>query len=186
MKNLILTSVISIALIGCKKKTSEAEIKVENNDSVVAIKTQPEVEKLPLKEKSIAEITDFLQKKNDTLYVTNFFATWCGPCVNEIPHFKNKIEELKGSPVKITFVSLDNKDIWNTEVPTFVDEHGIRNNTVLLDGNLIDQNFFKNNFKQWTGDAIPFTFMRKGDKTEEVLGMITAEDLDSKISSFKN
>jgi hypothetical protein len=36
-----------------------------------------------------------------------------------------------------------------------------------VDGSLW-MNFFKNNFKQWTGNAIPFTFMRKGDKTDEI------------------
>ena len=66
----------------------------------------------------------------------------------------------------------------------FVDNHNIRNNTILLDGSQLDETFFKNNFKEWTGDAIPFTYMRKGNKTDEYLGMMTAELLDEKINTL--
>lgn len=180
MKKLILLPLLSIALLSCKKTTSMQENTSENKDSISVVK--PEMVKL--KEKSVAEMSNFLQTKNDTLYITNFFATWCGPCVNEIPHFKEKIAELKNQPVKITFVSLDNKDVWETELPQFVDEHGIRNNTIIVDGQLLDEKFFSSNFKEWTGSAIPFTFMRKGDKTVEVLGMVTPEELNTHIASF--
>src|SRR5690606_1652060 len=30
----------------------------------------------------------FLKKDNDTTYVVNFWATWCVPCVEELPHFE--------------------------------------------------------------------------------------------------
>ncbi|MFC3157540.1 AhpC/TSA family protein [Chryseobacterium arachidis] len=180
MKNIILSAILLFAVIGCQKKDSEKT--AETADSLSHTEMLPAMKKLPLVSPSAA--TAFLGKKNDTLYVTNFFATWCGPCVKEIPHFKNKIEELKGKPVKITFVSLDQKDIWTTEVPRFTQEHGIQDYTVLLDGQLLDHNFFASNFKEWDGGAIPFTFMRKGDKTDETLGMISEEQLNEKINSF--
>lgn len=181
MKKIILSSLVIITLSGCKKETQKTE---EHKDSIAASAAEPAHSTVALKELTTQKASEFLKTKNDTLYVTNFFATWCGPCVKEIPHFKEKITELKGKPVKITFVSVDTKDIWNTEVPRFVDEHGIRENTVLLDEKLLDANFFKNNFKNWDGGAIPFTYMRKGDKTDEYLGMMTPELLNSKINSF--
>ena len=45
--------------------------------------------------------------------------------------------------------------------------------------------FFTNNFKQWTGNAIPFTFMRRGDKTDETLGMISEEQLKAEGVPYK-
>lgn len=183
MKKIILTTFLATALISCKKEAEKTDENISATDST-DIQNIPEAANVSLKSLSIQQATDFLQKKNDTLYVTNFFATWCGPCVKEIPHFKKKIEELKDQPVKITFVSLDQKEIWNTEVPRFTVQHGIQNHTVLLDGQLLDGNFFKNNFKEWTGNAIPFTFMRRGDKTDETLGMISEEQLNEKISSL--
>ncbi|WBV60843.1 TlpA disulfide reductase family protein [Chryseobacterium camelliae] len=182
MKKIILSTLVLFALASCKKESQKNDEAVAATDSIST--SEPSSAAAPLKMLTLDKVSELLNKKNDTLYVTNFFATWCGPCVREIPHFKNKIEELKGKPVKITFVSLDQKEVWNTEVPRFVAEHGIQNHTVLVDGQLMDEYFFKNNFKQWTGNAIPFTFMRKGDETDETLGMITEEQLNEKINSF--
>jgi thiol-disulfide isomerase/thioredoxin len=184
MKKILLSTLLAVTLFSCKKEAEKAEENTATNDSISNIAPEPLSVKASLKALNPQQTTDFLQTKNDTLYVTNFFATWCGPCVREIPHFKDKITELKGQPVKITFISLDTKEVWNTEVPTFVDKQGIRNNTILLDGGQLDETFFKNNFKEWKGDAIPFTYMRKGDKTDEYLGMMTSELLNSKIDSF--
>lgn len=182
MKKIILSTLVVFALASCKKESQKNDETAAAKDSISS--PEPTAAAAPLKMLTLDKVSEYLNKKNDTLYVTNFFATWCGPCIKEIPHFKNKIEELKGKPVKITFISLDQKEAWNTEVPRFVAEQGIQNHTFIVDGQLMDGNFFKNNFKQWTGNAIPFTFMRKGDKTDETLGMISEEQLNEKINSF--
>ncbi|WP_415327176.1 TlpA family protein disulfide reductase [Chryseobacterium sp. MMS23-Vi53] len=182
MKKIILSTLVLFALSSCKKESQKNDDNVVTTDSTAT--SEPVVAPVALKVVTPKQTSEFLGKKNDTLYVTNFFATWCGPCVKEIPHFKNKIQELNGKPVKITFVSLDQKDVWNSDVPRFTTEHGIQDHTVLLDGQLLDGNFFKSNFKQWDGGAIPFTFMRKGDKTDETLGMISEEQLNEKINSL--
>jgi len=184
MRKIILSTIVLVALSSCKKESHKTDDNAATTDTVAVSENAEPASAVSLKELTTQQASDFLKTKNDTLYVTNFFATWCGPCVREIPHFKEKITELKGKPVKITFVSVDNKDVWNTEVPRFVDEQGIRENTLLLDGKVLDANFFKSNFTKWDGGAIPFTFMRKGDKTDEYLGMITPELLNSKIESF--
>lgn len=182
MKKIILSTLILSALASCKKESQKNAETAIATDSISS--PEPTFAVAPVKMLTLDKVSEYLNKKNDTLYVTNFFATWCGPCVKEIPHFKNKIEELKGKPLKITFVSLDQKEAWNTELPRFVAEHGIQDHTVLVDGQLMDENFFKSNFKQWTGNAIPFTFMRRGDNTDETLGMISAEQLNEKINSL--
>lgn len=183
MKKIILSTLFLIVVFSCKKE------KVENtNESTVDSLATSVSESVPvapsLKELNPQQTSELLKGKNDTLYVTNFFATWCGPCVREIPHFKEKMEELKGKPVKFTFISLDSKEDWNTKVVQFVNEQGIGNNTILLDGQMLDGNFFKTNFKTWDGGSIPFTYMKKGSKTDEFLGMMTKEELNSKISSL--
>lgn len=182
MKKIILSTLFLISVFSCKKESAKTEDGMAVQDSVSL--PEPAKATAALKTFTAEQTSEFLGKKNDTLYVTNFFATWCGPCVKEIPHFKNKIQELNGKPVKITFVSVDSKEDWNTKVPHFVDEQGIRNNTVLLDGQLLGADFFAANFKKWDGGAIPFTFMRKGDKTDETLGMISEEQLNEKIASL--
>ncbi|MEN4762432.1 TlpA disulfide reductase family protein [Chryseobacterium sp. C39-AII1] len=184
MKKIILSTLVLFALASCKKEsqkndatTATDSISVtENTDATSSTFTSPEI--------APEKIGDYLAKNNDTLYVTNFFATWCGPCMREIPHFKNKINELKGKPVKFTFVNLDEKSEWNGAVKKFANENGLAENIVLLDGQKLDENFFPKNFKQWDGGSIPFTYFRKGDKTEEFLGMMTEGELDKKINSL--
>lgn len=187
MKKLLFTLMCTTALISCKKEKNEiADASPEQ--PVTASENPPKsaISAAAIQELDAAKTSALLQAPSaDTLYVTNFFATWCPPCVREIPHFKDKMEEMKGQPMKFTFVSLDNKDVWNTDVQTFVDKYGIRNETVLLDGNTLDAPFFSQNFKTWKGESIPFTLIRKGNKTEELTGLVTPEILNEKIASFR-
>ncbi len=187
MKNLALPFVSIFLLFSCKKETKLSEDTSTVTDSTTIAETsKPKntsafaaVEYTPEQTSKLLNGTE-----NDTLYITNFFATWCGPCIREIPHFKEKMEEMKGQPVKFTFISLDEKTIWDTDVKNFVEEHGIAKETILLDGNLLNPEFFSNNFKTWKGETIPFTYLKKGDKTQEINGSVTKEELETKINSF--
>ncbi|MBP2617592.1 TlpA family protein disulfide reductase [Chryseobacterium jejuense] len=185
MKKIILSTLILTALYSCKKEASKTEDGTTATDSVAVTQNTPDQTATYIpKELSPENVGQHLAKNNDTLYVTNFFATWCGPCIREIPSFKNKMQELKDKPVKFTFVNLDDRADWDTAVKDFVIENNLGTNVILLDGQKLDPNFFSKNFKQWDGGSIPFTFMRKGDKTDEFLGMMTEEALNSKIDAF--
>jgi thiol-disulfide isomerase/thioredoxin len=43
----------------------------------------------------------------DTTYVVNFFATWCGPCMMEMPVLNNFYKTHKNTNIQLIFVSLD-------------------------------------------------------------------------------
>ena len=186
MRKIILSTLVLVALSSCKKESQKTDENAVTTDSVsVSQNTEPASSALALKVLTTQQASDFLKTKNDTLYVTNFFATWCGPCVREIPHFKAKMAEMKDQPVKFTFVSLDERAEWDKALPKFVAEHGLAPNVVMIDGAKLTPEFFPANFKEWDGGAIPFTFMRKGDQTDETLGMMSEEALTEKINSFK-
>ena len=184
MKKIILSTLLLTALYSCKKEGQKTENIAASDSLSVTQPTGAEESTYIPKELSPENVSQYLAKNNDTLYVTNFFATWCGPCMREIPSFKSKMEELKGKPVKFTFINLDDKADWAGAVKNFATENKLGKNVILLDGQKLDQNFFSSNFKQWDGGSIPFTFMRKGDKTDEYLGMMTEDVLNSKIDSF--
>ncbi|MDR6922437.1 MULTISPECIES: TlpA disulfide reductase family protein [Chryseobacterium] len=183
MKKIILSTLILSALYSCNKEGSKTG-DTAATDSLSVTENATETSAYVSKELSPENVGKYLAQNNDTLYVTNFFATWCGPCMREIPHFKNKMQELKDKPVKFTFINLDDKSEWNSSVKSFAQQNDLAKNIILLDGQLLDQTFFANNFKQWDGGSIPFTYMRKGDKTDEYLGMMTEEVLNSKIDAL--
>ncbi|WP_353145891.1 TlpA disulfide reductase family protein [Chryseobacterium sp.] len=184
MKKIILSTLILTAVYSCKKESPKTDGTTATDSISVTQNATPEAVPYTPKELSPENISQHLAKNNDTLYVTNFFATWCGPCMKEIPSFKDKMQELKGKPVKFTFVNLDDKSDWDEAVKNFVVENNLGGSVILLDGQKLDQNFFAHNFQQWDGGSIPFTYMRKGDKTDEYLGMMTEEVLNSKIDTF--
>lgn len=185
MRKIILTTLVVFALSSCKKESQNTDAHTVSADSLSTTEnTVSETTASISPELSPEKLGQFLATKNDTLYVTNFFATWCGPCMKEIPHFKKKMEELKGKPVKFTFVNMDEKSEWNHAVKKFAEENNLAHNIILLDGKKIDHTFFTTNFKQWDGGSIPFTYMRKGDKTDEFLGMMTEDVLNSKLNSL--
>ena len=184
MKKLIFSTLILTALFSCKKNEAPDQLTEETTtetvDSAVVISANALTEVNQEQLKAMVA-----PQKNDTIYVTNFFATWCGPCMKEIPHFKEKMEELKGKPVKFTFVSVDAKEDWNTAVSDFADEYDIRKNVVLFDASMISPDYFTTITKTWDGGSIPFTVIKKGDKEIETVGMMSKEDLDAKLNSFK-
>jgi len=185
MKKILLYSFLSISFLACKKNDEKAAETQAKEDSITIEPSKSKADVAELIEFSPEKMTNYLQKNHsDTLYVTNFFATWCGPCMQEIPFFHKKMEELKDQPVKFTFVSLDNKTDWATEVSDFADEYNIRRNVTLLDGSLLKPEFFKQNFKTWDGSAIPFTLIKKGDKVDETVGSMTEDALNQKIKTF--
>ena len=190
MKRLVFGVALLALLSACNKESKVTETTDEvTTDSVIANESAGSTDAvIPFKRVEISpeEASTLLAKKeNDTLYVTNFWATWCPPCIKEIPHFREKMTELKSQPVKFTFISLDPTEDWDTKVKTFAEENGLSENVVLLDGSKLTPEFFLANFKQWDGGSIPFTFMRKGDKTDETVGMMSKEALTEKINSFK-
>ena len=125
MKNFFLSVLIVGAVISCQKKETENVTENYETDSVTVPETTEPVAVFKAVEYSPEKMTDLLAaKSNDTLYVTNFFATWCGPCMREMPHFKEKMAELQGQPVKWTFVSLDQKAHWPTDLKKFAEEQG--------------------------------------------------------------
>lgn len=111
------------------------------------------------------EFDDFehmLHKDNDTTYVINFWATWCGPCVKELPYFEELTRKTQGEKIKVVLVSLDFKRQIKKKFIPFLRENNIASEVVLLldtkEGEWIDKVD-----DRWSG-AIPITIVYRGDK----------------------
>lgn len=96
-----------------------------------------------------------IKAAKDTTYVINFWATWCGPCVEELPSFEKLNTKYKNKPFKVLLISLDLKSKKETIVEPFVKNHKIASEVYIL--NEKNQfSFFKKLDITWNG-TIPAT-----------------------------
>lgn len=101
------------------------------------------------------ELVHRIGADSGTAYVINFWATWCSPCVKELPHFDRVSREFK--TVRVYLVSLDFKSHLESKVRPFIREKNIRSPALLLDET--DANSYIDRVSpQWSG-AIPATLI---------------------------
>lgn len=111
------------------------------------------------------ELKSVIQKEDDILYVVNFWATWCKPCIEELPDFMEVNEEFKDHPnFKLILVSMDSKKQLDTKVKKFIEKNKITADVYLLDDNKRMNEWIPATDANWSG-AIPATVMYKnGEK----------------------
>jgi thiol-disulfide isomerase/thioredoxin len=96
-----------------------------------------------------------IKEKSDKVQVINFWATWCAPCIKELPYFES-LNTAKSVQVNITLISLDFADKLD-KVNAFVKRKEITSKVLLLDE--IDYNTWIDKVdKSWSG-AIPATLI---------------------------
>ena len=100
-------------------------------------------------------------KKNDTLYLVNFWATWCKPCVQEIPFFEEASMKFRNEKVKIIYVSLNAVKELDA-VERFVDSKNLQNKKLLL--NAPNPNAWIDKVDSTWSGSIPATVMYKNGK----------------------
>lgn len=68
----------------------------------------------------MADVVRRMNQQNDTTYVINFWATFCKPCVEEIPGFLKVTEKYKAQKVKLILVSLDLPSFYPKRIADYV------------------------------------------------------------------
>ncbi len=107
------------------------------------------------------EVIDFdafapwLSRDDDSIYVINFWATWCAPCVRELPAFEKLHATYQEHKVKVLLVSLDLPDHMDTRILPFLERMDIRSEVVVLDDPNANR-WIPMVSEEWSG-AIPAT-----------------------------
>ena len=73
----------------------------------------------------VPELEQILASPGNELHVVNFWATWCAPCVTELPYFEKLAEEYRDTDVKFILVSLDFPSQIDTRLIPFLKENKI-------------------------------------------------------------
>lgn len=126
------------------------------------------------------QLEQICRQNNDTLYVVNYWATWCKPCVAEMPFFTESAKKFSAKKVKVVFVSL-NAQKEMAKVEAFVTNKKIEQPVYLL--NAGNPNVWIDKVDPTWGGSIPATIMYK--QKEKVFfkeGEFTQTELDSIIN----
>ena len=124
----------------------------------------------------------FLNLKDDKVHVVNFWATWCAPCVKELPHFEDLRENYKNKDVEVFLVSLDFPKQYDKKLKPFIKKHNLQSRVLVLDD--VDMNSWIPKINEdWDG-AIPVTIIYKNDKRQFYNQTFTYEELEKEVKHF--
>ncbi|SER00432.1 TlpA disulfide reductase family protein [Neolewinella agarilytica] len=153
----ILLYLLPLFLIGCTSSTDSAPA-----SSAITNLLQPNKEELsyPVYE-SFDDIAPLFTQDDDKTYVINFWATWCKPCVEEMPYFEQLAKEA-GPDTEVIAVSLDFKKDIETKLKKFVDGHPDLPPVIALADSKYND-WIDRVDPDW-GGAIPVTVIYRGDK----------------------
>jgi thiol-disulfide isomerase/thioredoxin len=74
-----------------------------------------------------------LMHQDDAVYVINFWATWCHPCVEELPTIEKIADEYKDKNVKVLLVSMDYPNAYPQRIQAFAKKHHLDSKLYWLD-----------------------------------------------------
>ena len=159
--------VLIITIFSCKKNKNTI-VQSSENDSIEVY--------------NFTELKPLLNANDDSTYVINFWATWCGPCVKEIPYFQELHNIYGKKNVKVILVSLDFPDKLESQLIPFIKAKKITPQVILLDDP--DENTWIPMVDgSWSG-ALPATLIYNKNKRAFYEQSFTKKSLQKEIEKF--
>ena len=129
------------------------------------------------------EVERFLHFNDSKTYVVNFWATWCAPCIKELPYFE-QIQEQFREEVEVILISLDFPSQYETKLKPFLKEKQLKSKVIVLDD--VDMNFWIPKIdSKWDG-AIPVTLIYNKQKRQFYPQSLTYDQLITEVKKFIN
>ena len=183
MKQYLLLFLAALLLVACgEHKTEDTQLAEQKTEIATEKKTVMAGGKEIVSYDYDAFDSSFLQQEDDKIYVLNFWATWCKPCIKELPAFEQLNAQYKDKNVEVVLVSLDFPEKLESAVVPFINKKGMQSKVVLLDDDdsnrwipLVDTN--------WSG-AIPVTLMVKNKERIFHERPFTFEELETELKKI--
>lgn len=130
------------------------------------------------------ELKPYLNKNDDKTYIINFWATWCAPCVKELPFFEDITKTYNTNQVEVILVSLDFPKQFESKLKPFIVSKKIQSRVIAL--NDMDMNsWIPQVDESWSG-AIPATIIYNKTKRKFYEKSFTERELRSELEQFLN
>ena len=125
------------------------------------------------------QLQELIDAPGKQVKVINFWATWCRPCVKELPYFEELQSNYSTEELQVYLINLDDVEKLDKRVKPFIKKQQIKSTVKLLDET--DYNSFIDKVdSNWSG-AIPATLIIAGKKRRFIEGELTAAELQNLI-----
>ncbi len=109
---------------------------------------------------SLPQLVSRIQQAGEATLVVNFWATWCKPCVEELPCFEELRKQYADKNVQVLLVSLDFKTQMEKKLIPFLKANPLKSEVILFTDQDVNT-WIPYIHKEWDG-AIPVTVVYKG------------------------
>lgn len=152
---------------------------------VVAIVISSVAQSQEIMEMKIDELESFIKSKN-TPVVVNFWATWCGPCIEEMPWFNKIVPEYRDKKAELIFVSLDSRQAYPNQIKSLLNGKQIKGTFIWLNETNADV-FCPRIDADW-GGSIPATMFVDNSKgyRKFIESQITPNELRKQLRLLHN
>ncbi|MEX0314653.1 MAG: TlpA disulfide reductase family protein, partial [Allomuricauda sp.] len=133
MKHLLFSLVFVAGLmVSCGEKPKEKGEETTSEQAYAKVEKEKDVQvKFPIYD--YEGLKPLLNKDDGKTYIINFWATWCKPCIEELPYFEKVYAEQKANKVEVVLVSLDMPSMWKSRLDPFVENKELQSQVVILD-----------------------------------------------------
>ena len=125
------------------------------------------------------QLQPLLHQNSENVQVVNFWATWCAPCIKELPYFE-ELNKLEG--VEVLLVSLDFSNHKQTRLIPFVEKHKLQSRVVHLDDE--DENYWINEISTTWSGALPATLIYTQNRRGFYEQSFTKYELFKEVKSY--
>ncbi len=110
-----------------------------------------------------SELIQLINTQDDTVRLFNFWATWCKPCVKELPYFEELNHNKKGDKFRLYLVSLDFRESYRKKLLPFIQKKNLKATVILFDGG--NPNVWIDQIEPSWGGSIPASLLSFKGKT---------------------
>ena len=121
-----------------------------------------------------SDLNKIIQKNKKDIKIINFWATWCVPCVKELPIF----EKINDENIQVHLISLDFKTNYETKVSNMIEKKNLKSAVYWLNESDLNS-FYPTIDKNWKGSIPATLIVFPNGKTKFHQGSLDEESLNN-------